>query len=108
VRNDYTFRWAGGLYQIERGSIVSGMRGAAVRIEQRLDDSLAVRYGDRYVKTELCLVPVKAAAPARAVQAPSGRRTEKPGAAWRKNFDLSQAPKIWQAAKATGHGETPA
>lgn len=104
VRNDYTFRWAGSLYQIERGSIVSGMRGAAVRIEQRLDGSLAVRYGDRYVKTELCLVPLKATAPVKAVKAPSGPK-EKPGAAWRKNFDLSQSPKIWQAAKATGHAE---
>jgi len=108
VRNDYTFRWAGSLYRIERGSVASGMRGAAVRIEQRLDGSLAVRYGDHYVKTELCLVPVKAAAPARADKATSGRHTEKPGAAWRKNFDLRQAPKIWQAAKATGHGENPA
>jgi transposase len=104
IRNDYTFRWAGSLYRIERGSIASGMRGASVRVEQRLDGSLAVRYGDRYVKTDLCLIPLKAAAPDRAVKVPSGR-TEKPGAAWRKNFDLSHAPKIWQAAKATGHAE---
>jgi hypothetical protein len=105
VRNDYTFRWEGKLYQIERGSIVTGMRGAAVRVERRLDGSLAVRHGERYVETELCLVAVKVAAP-RPVKAPSGR-TEKPGAAWRKNFDLSRAPKIWQAAKA-GHGKTSA
>jgi hypothetical protein len=107
VRNDYTFRWEGSLYQIERGSIASGMRGASVRIEQRLDGSLAVRYGDHYLKTELCPVPVKAAAPVRPVK-PRRGRTEKPGAAWRKNFDLSQGPKIWQAAKAMGHGKTSA
>ncbi len=102
VRNDYTFRWAGSLYQIERGSVVSGMRAAAVRVEQRLDGSLAARYGERYVGITLCQAPAKAGPPARTVQARTAR-AEKPGAAWGKNFDLHKAPKIWQAAKAAGH-----
>jgi transposase len=104
VRNDYTFRWEGNLYQIERGSVTSGMRGAAVRIEQRLDGSLAVRYGDHYVKAELCPVPAKAATAAsvRPVKrSPAG--SGKPGAEWGKHFDLHKAPTIWQAAAAAGH-----
>jgi hypothetical protein len=102
VRNDYTFRWEGSLYQIERGSVASGMRGAAVRVEQRLDGSLAVRYGERYVPATLCPAPAKAAAPAKPVKARRDR-TQKPGAEWRKNFDLSKAPKIWQAADVRRH-----
>jgi hypothetical protein len=104
VRNDYTFRWKGSLYQVERGSVVSGMRGAAVRIEQRLDGSMAVRYGDRYVKAELCPVPAKAATAA-SVRPVKRSRTGsgKPGAEWGRNFDLHKAPKLWQAAKAAGH-----
>src|SRR5580658_9571520 len=104
VRNDYTFRWEGSLYQIERGSVVSGMRGAAVRIEQRLDGSLAVRYGDHYVKAELCPIPAKAAVAASVRSVKRSRAgSGKPGAEWGRNFDLHKAPKLWQAAKAAGH-----
>ena len=44
VRTDYTLPWDGKFYQIERQAIVSGLRGANVRVEERLDGSLAVRY----------------------------------------------------------------
>jgi hypothetical protein len=43
VRNDYTLRWDGKLYQIEREAVTTGLRGSKVRVEQRLDGSLAVR-----------------------------------------------------------------
>ena len=49
VRNDYTFPLDAELYQIERQAIVSGLRRANVRVEKRLDGSLAVRYGERYL-----------------------------------------------------------
>jgi DNA-binding Lrp family transcriptional regulator len=49
VRNDYTLRWDGNLYQIERRAVRPGLRGANVRVEARLDGSLAVRYGERYL-----------------------------------------------------------
>ena len=54
VRPDYTLRWDGKLYQIERQAVVSGLRGANVRVEQRLDGSLAVRYGERYLPIQEC------------------------------------------------------
>src|SRR5437763_3684980 len=44
VRPDYTLRWEGKLYQIERAAVVSGLRRANVRVEQRLAGSLAVRH----------------------------------------------------------------
>ena len=40
VRNDYTLQWEGGLYQIERQAITTGLRGANVRVEQRLDGAV--------------------------------------------------------------------
>src|ERR1039457_1423728 len=49
VRNDYTLRWDGKVYQIERQAVTTGLRRANVRVEQRLDGSLAVRYGERYL-----------------------------------------------------------
>jgi hypothetical protein len=107
VRNDYTLRWDGKLYQIERQAVVSGLRGANVRVEERLNGSLAVRYGERYLPVKECVAAEqpKVSPPAKKVKAHrAGRR----GSDWNKNFDLKKAPKVWQAAQASGHkrGET--
>lgn len=108
VRNDYTLRWDGKLYQIENQAVTAGLRGANVRVEQRLDGSLAVRYGERYLPVEECASAdpakgakaAKAAGPVKATQTHGspGRR----GSDWNKNFDLKRAPKVWQAAQASG------
>ena len=42
VRPNYTFSWFGQSYEIERKAIVAGLRGAKLRVEQRLDGSLAL------------------------------------------------------------------
>jgi hypothetical protein len=102
VRNDYTLRWNGALYQIERQAVTTGLRGADVRVEKRLDGSLAVRHGERYLPVKECAAMVKPPA-ARPVQAAKTPRAGKRGSAWKKNFDLQKAPKIWQAAKGSGH-----
>src|ERR1039457_4623117 len=97
VRNDYTFRFEGELYQIERSAIASGMRGANVRVEKRLNSSLAVRYNERYLAVEECTVAAKrrTAPPAKPAQA---RRSGSRNSDWNKNFDLNKGPKIWQVA----------
>jgi transposase-like protein len=99
VRNDYTFPWDAQLYQIERTGIVSGLRGAEVRVEKRLDGSLAARYGERYL-------PIKPCAPAEkktVVPPPSKpRRQSRRGSDWNRNFDLKNGPKVWRAAQESG------
>ncbi|MEE9162678.1 MAG: ISNCY family transposase [Candidatus Neomarinimicrobiota bacterium] len=102
VRNDYTLRWKGKLYQIERQAIVTGLRGAKVRVEQRLDGSLAVRYGDRYLPVKECAGADKPHTP------PTGKSAKRPrasrrGSDWNKDFDLKKGPKVWQAAQASGY-----
>src|SRR6266851_9346385 len=72
VRNDYTLRWDGELYQIERQAIVSRLRGADVRVEKRLDGSLAVRFGERYLTVRPCAAVEKPKAPP--MQPASARR----------------------------------
>src|SRR5450631_907284 len=47
VRNDYTIPLDGELYQIGRKAVISGLRKASVRVERRLDGSIAVRFGER-------------------------------------------------------------
>lgn len=102
VRPDYTLRWEGKLYQIERQAVVSGLRGANVRVELRLDGSLAVRHGERYLQVKECAVAAKPKA-APPVKAAKTHRTSARGSDWNQNFDLKKAPKIWQAAQQSGH-----
>lgn len=103
VRPDYTLRWDGKLYQIERAAIVSGLRGAKVRIEQRLDGSLAVRHGERYLPVTACASVEKSKAPPVPPAKPAKkRRVNRRGSDWNKTFDMKKAPKVWQAAQFSG------
>ena len=73
------------------------------RVENRLDGSLAVRYGERYLPVKACTVtekPKTTPSMKSAKRPGSGRRR---GSDWNQNFDLKKAPKIWQAAEAAGH-----
>ena len=102
VRSDYTLRWGGKLYQIERAAITSGLRRANVRVEQRLDGALAVRFGERYLPVKECAAAdkPKTSAPAKPAQRHHpGRR----GSDWNKSFDMKKGPKVWQAAQASGY-----
>ena len=102
VRNDYTLPWDGELYQIEPRAVVSGLRRANVRVEQRLDGALAVRYGEKYLPVTRCEAAAKKA-PAPAQVKPTGKRRQpRRGSDWNRNFDLKKAPKIWQAAQDSG------
>lgn len=49
VNNDYTIQLHGRHYRIESSSIVAGLRGAAVRVEKRLDGEVHVRFRERYL-----------------------------------------------------------
>jgi hypothetical protein len=98
VRNDYTIPLDADLYQIERQEVVSGLRKANVRVEKRLDGSIAVRFGERYLSVRRCTAAVKAKA--QPVKPATLRRPPKkqPSREWSKNFDLKKGPKIWQVS----------
>jgi transposase len=103
VRNDYTLQWEGEFYQIEPQGVVSGLRRANVRVEQRLDGALAVRYGEKYLAVTRCALAVKKApAPVQSKQPVGKRRPARRGSDWNRNFDLKKAPKVWQAARGSG------
>jgi transposase len=101
VRDDYTFRWDGKLYQIERAAVTTGLRRTNVRVELRLDGSLAARYGERYLPIEECAVADKPKKPL--VKSPRKRAVRRRGSDWNKDFDLRKGPKVWQAARESGH-----
>jgi len=99
VRNNYTFQFDGAFYQIERRSLVPGLRKANVRVEKRLDGSIAVSYQERYLTVKQC---AETPPPVEAKDKPAHRQTKR-GSDWNKNFDLKKAPPIWNAAKSSGH-----
>jgi len=97
VRNDYTIPLDAEIYQIERQAVVSGLRKASVRVEKRLDGSIAVRFGERYLAVSRCTAVRKTDAPP--VKRSGPHRPSNPrGREWGKNFDLKKGPKIWQVA----------
>jgi hypothetical protein len=92
IRNDYTFRWEGKLYQIERAAIRTGFRGADVRVEKRLDGTVAARYQQQYLGFSQCAAPEKTKVVA-ATKPVSKRSSQQRGSDWKENFDLHKAPK---------------
>src|SRR5215831_8361057 len=101
VRADYTLRWEGKLYEILRPAITPGLRGANVRVEKRLDGTLPVRHGERYLPVQECAAAEKPpkSPPAKPKRT---RRIQQRGSDWNKSFDLKKGPKIWQAAQQSG------
>jgi transposase len=98
VRNDYTIPLDAELYQVQRQAVVSGLRKASVRVERRLDGSIAVRFGERYLPVSRCAAAAKTEAPLAKSAAPRRPPNRQHGSEWGKNFDLKKGPKIWQVA----------
>ena len=46
---NYTFRVDGAVYRIKRQGIVTGLRGATIRVVKRWDGTMAVRHEGRYL-----------------------------------------------------------
>jgi hypothetical protein len=77
--------------------------GANVRVEKRLDGEVAVRYGEKYLPVKTCAPTAKkASAPPPAKRSNARRQQPQRGSDWNQQFDLKKAPKIWQAAQASG------
>ena len=102
VRPDYTLRWDSKLYQIQREAITTGLRGAKVRMEKRLDGSLMVRHGERYLPIEECAVADKSKTKT-ATKPAKTHRVGRRGSDWNQNFDLKKAPPMWQAERSSGY-----
>jgi transposase len=102
VTNDYTIRWDGKIYQIDRRDIRTGMRKATARVEQRLDGTIAVRFQDQYVRVRRCAPPVRELAPHPKAAAakppkPAGKPKRKPD--WMNNFSLRHGASLRQAVR---------
>jgi transposase len=93
VSDGYTIQVDNQTYKIARSDIRTGLRGADVRVEIRLDASMAVRFGKRYVTVTTCQPRPKVSKPK-----VNGRRARKPAgprakSTWMKNFHLTSPEK---------------
>jgi hypothetical protein len=99
IANDYTFRFQNRLYQIASEQVRAGLRGAHLRVEERLDGSLAVRFQGQYLSFHECQ-PQPKVAPA---PAPARNRSKppRPSEAWRKgqNGIARGGMPLWKAAQ---------
>ena len=102
VDNDYTIRLEGKTYRVEGEAMPAGLRGAAVRIEQRLDGSLMLRFRERYFPLSECPVAAKAAPVAPAPKHTRPRPPAQPSQAMRASMDgllRKKGPPVWKAAR---------
>jgi transposase len=100
VANDYTVQFESKRFQIERQQVWPGLRGGIVHIEKRLDGSMAIRFGQRYLTVTECVVRDKAISAERKAVTPRQRQAKPTEYARKTNDALFQGKKLptWRAA----------
>ena len=99
VTNDYTVRYRGKLYQIDRQDVRVGMRKAMVQVQERLNGTLAVRFQGRYLRVRRCadswpeLRAPEAGRPSRPVTKNRSKSD------WMKDFFHKPGPSVEQAIR---------
>jgi len=90
VSNDYTIQVDRQTWQIAREGIRAGLRGANVRVEVRLDGSMAVRFRESYLVVSQCQPRPKVLNP----KVTAGRaRKPRAKSRWMENFHLTSPEK---------------
>jgi len=99
VTPDYTIRYGGKLYQIARRDIRPGLRGGRVRVEQRLDGSMVVKFRQYPLTVAECQVQARTPPPAKPTRVPISR--PKPAHNWMKDFHLEKGPPLGVILRST-------
>jgi transposase len=101
VNNDYTIQLHGRHYRIESSSIAAGLRGAAVRVEKRLDGEVHVRFRERYLALTSIDQRPQPAVSAKTAR-PSAGKHPGPSPAMRSTMDnlfRKSGPPVWLAGQ---------
>jgi folate-binding Fe-S cluster repair protein YgfZ len=101
VANDYTFQFESKVYQIASKDVRAGLRGGDVRVEKRRDESIAVRFRNRYLAVSRCELRPKQGKP-KAAKKPRTVTTANKPSNWYKNFNLQKNVPLWKAANSSG------
>jgi len=98
VTHDYTIRYQGKVYQIARRDVRPGLRAGRVRVEQRLDGNVAVRFRQHYLSVTECPSRPPATPPVKPVKSKKARG--KAAHRWMEGFNLQKSPPLWAIVKA--------
>ena len=101
VANDYTIRYNNKQYQITRTDIRPGLRGATVRVEERCDQTLWVRFRDGYLRVKVCdpqIRPQPLPARPREKRISKASTDSKPWN-WMEGFKLQKSLPVWKVIK---------
>ena len=105
VTSDYTIRYQGKIYQIARGDIHPGLRGGRVRVEQRLDGSLAVKFRQYRLRVAECQPqPKRPLSPKRVIAPKAGPKVVHN---WMKDFHLQKSPPLGVILPGATRGGSP-
>jgi DNA-binding Lrp family transcriptional regulator len=99
VGSDYTIQFQSTRYQIARHSVSVGLKGQQVRVESRLDGSIAIRFEGRYLEVAACGPKM--------IEAPAVTRTQPPRkdhnrggrSKWMSDHPLQLNRPVWQAMR---------
>jgi len=101
VANDYTIQFESEVYQIASKDVRAGLRGGDVQVEKRRDESIAVRFGTRYLAVSRCELRPKQGKP-KPAKKPQPVTTARKPSNWNKNFNLQKSVPLWKAANSSG------
>ena len=106
IGEDYTIRYDGRVYRLEREQVGPGLKRQAVRVEQRLDGRLVVQWRGQALELKLCeaaqLVRAQTPVGEKSSKAKKGKRQGNNG--WMQGFDLHTGPSLEQVV-AHAYGE---
>jgi len=96
VTNDYTIQFQGKRYQIARSSVTAGMKGQKVRVELRLDGTIAIRFKGQYLSIAASIAKVVEPPPVRAVE--SARKDHNRGgrSRWMRDYPAISPQPLWK------------
>jgi len=101
VSNDYTLQYNKRLYQIARAEVRPGLRGAMVRVEERRDERVWVRFRDVYLSVQVCAPQTRLQSqPSRPrvkkiSKVPTGHKPR----SWMEGFKLRNSLPVWKVIK---------
>jgi transposase len=83
ISNGYTVQYRGQTYQIPPHQVRTGMRGSQLRVEARLNGTIAMRFDNEYLQVTICEPPQRASKPKPSVKPqPAARQKSR----WMESF----------------------
>jgi transposase len=100
IATDYTVQFEGKRYQIARSSVRVGMKGKHVRVEARLDGSIAIRYEGAYLDISAAISRQPEPQPAPSAARPVRKDHNRGGRSrWMRDYPVHAPKTVWQAIR---------